>query len=193
MAYVRYSDSNLAPVYWKKICDFIGEIKPGTKILDVGTGTGNFPLHLQRMGYTTVGIERDFDDELLRYELETDSSPLRERPLVKADAFHLPFPNDCFDLVTSVALFPSALDNNYSSILPILTEEGERIAEKISSEINRVLKPGCYYVILEDILGKVATRKPKGGWSFMRFPDEPGMPSNIALLNLKEDSKSSSQ
>ncbi|MDX9753751.1 MAG: class I SAM-dependent methyltransferase [bacterium] len=99
-------------------------VKPPARILDLGCGTGLSTRLLSERGYETAGV----DLSPLFLQVEKEQSP--QTVLVAADAFRLPFPDDCFD---AVAMF----------------EFIEHIPEvpRLLDEILRVLKVHGFIVI----------------------------------------------
>jgi len=97
------------------------ELRSGSRVLEIGVGTGRIALPLARNGYRYTGV--DLSSEMMR--------ALRAKPgqhrvaLVRADATRLPFAEHVFDAVVAVHIFhligewPAAMD-----------------------EVRRVLRPG---------------------------------------------------
>ena len=87
------------------------------KALDLGCGTGNYTLELERRGFDVIGL--DASEGMLKIA--------RSKGLncIKGNAYSLPFPDETFDLVLSVTMFE-------------FIHEPERVLR----EIHRVLKPG---------------------------------------------------
>ncbi len=67
----------------------------GKKILDVGCGTGNFTKKLKALGYEAIGLEPN--DSMREKAIE------KGLECVKGHAEDIPFENDSFDAVISVA------------------------------------------------------------------------------------------
>ncbi len=81
------------------------DVKPGERVLDVGTGPGILLPHL-RLGVGESGQICAFDlsFEMLR---SAAAKPLGPKDiLVRADTHFIPFRDDCFDRVICFAAFP---------------------------------------------------------------------------------------
>jgi len=142
----------LTTVFWKKYFeeyDLINELTPykelleticnhadihnGDKVLDVGSGTGNLSLLLERFGAKVTGI--DFSKEGI--EIHKNKASLAD--LIHADITHsLPF-NSCY--------FDAVVSNNVLYTIP----REKRPA--VTSELFRILKPGGRIVISNVIEG----------------------------------------
>ena len=80
-------------------------LQPGTRVLDVGCGTGWFTRRLaRRYELSVVGL--DVNGEWLDYAKSHDSRSC----YVQGDALALPFPDNSFDLVISVAALCFTVD-----------------------------------------------------------------------------------
>ena len=113
-----------------EVADFILELvdaTPETSFLEPGVGTGLNVLPLVRRGYSVTGI--DVSQEML----DQFSRKLREIPqnlkLLHADASHLPFSDQSFDVVLTVHMVHTV--SNWKTFL---------------DEIDRVLKPQGFYL-----------------------------------------------
>ena len=82
---------------WKRRLIELAAPRPGLRALDVCCGTGDLALALARCGAQTVGL--DFSEAMLEVAAARSS---RGEPVqfVRGDAQRLPFPDDCFDIVT---------------------------------------------------------------------------------------------
>jgi ubiquinone/menaquinone biosynthesis C-methylase UbiE len=115
----------------KKLFEFLfpflsEKLEPGSKILDVGSGTGYLANALIRRGYQTIGIEP---------AAGMREQSLRKYPRIEAHAGtagELPFAGETFDAVIAVEVF------RYLAHDDIIA--GYR-------ECLRVLKPGGYLII----------------------------------------------
>ncbi len=98
----------------------------GTRVLDVGCGSGIYLEALRSMGFDVTGV--DLSEEMLatcrnRFGMESNDSDAIHLRL--GDVEHIPLPDGYFDLVLCVGVF------GY-----LLTDEAAR------AELRRVLKPG---------------------------------------------------
>jgi ubiquinone/menaquinone biosynthesis C-methylase UbiE len=105
------------------------------RILDVATGTGAQAFAFARRGHNVVGV--DLSDSMIRVAQKKN----RQRIVTfeVADATHLPYPNDSFDVTTiSFALHDMPLT----------------IREKVLTEMVRATKPQGSIVIVDYDLPK---------------------------------------
>ncbi|GAB6102083.1 class I SAM-dependent methyltransferase [Thermococcus atlanticus] len=96
----------------------------GGRALDLGCGTGNYTAELHRRGFYVVGL--DASERML----EIARKKLPSVRFIHGDAYHLPFPEESFDVVLSVTMF-----------------EFIHRPEEVVAEIYRVLKPGGEVII----------------------------------------------
>ncbi len=114
---------------YDEVLDFVVEIVnviPRTRVLDIGTGTGNLALRYLDRGATVVGLDPS-RKMLAKAIKKAGDNPGAELRKVVAPFLHIPYPDDYFDAVVSTYAFhhiPHRL--------------------KLSSvyEMIRVLKPG---------------------------------------------------
>jgi ubiquinone/menaquinone biosynthesis C-methylase UbiE len=99
-------------------------IRPGSTLLDVGTGTGVFiPYILKRIGNQRPLVAMDFAEEMLkRARAKFFDGNIT---YIQADVEDLPLGKDIFDIVVCYSSFPHFQDK-----------------PRALSEIKRVLKPG---------------------------------------------------
>ena len=102
-------------------------IKPGTQVLDVASGTGTLSLWIknQQPQSTVIGI--DGDENILSFAIRKAHNENLHVKFEKALSYNLPFPDSYFDCVVSSLFFHH------------LTWENK---VKTAKEIFRVLKPG---------------------------------------------------
>jgi demethylmenaquinone methyltransferase / 2-methoxy-6-polyprenyl-1,4-benzoquinol methylase len=111
---------------WRERAVDLAQVGPGSRALDVATGTGDLAIALSRRGADVVGS--DFSDGML-------AKARRKAPALRweqADALALPYPDDAFDAAT--VGFGA---RNFSDLARGL------------GEMARVVRPGGRVVILE--------------------------------------------
>jgi len=119
--------------YWKWFATGKSGVRPGGRILDIASGTGDLALALaKRVGAQGQVWLTDINSSMLTRGRDRLLKAGYLVPAVQCNGESLPFPDDCFDCV-SVAF---GLRN--------MTHQGEALAE-----MRRVLKPGGRLLILE--------------------------------------------
>jgi len=102
-------------------------VMPGDKVLDLGCGNGRFFEFLKDKDIYYIGV--DFSEKLIEIAKE-------KYPKVKfqvADALNLPFPNNYFDKIYSIA------------VLHHIPSEEFRI--QFFEEVRRILKPNGFFIL----------------------------------------------
>jgi demethylmenaquinone methyltransferase/2-methoxy-6-polyprenyl-1,4-benzoquinol methylase len=117
-----------------KVVDFASAAR-GSKVLDVATGTGGQALAFAKRGYETVGI--DLSEAML--QIASWKNRYANARFEAADATHLPFEDDVFDV---------------STISFALHDMPTTIREKVLKEMVRVTKPDGTIVIVDYALPK---------------------------------------
>lgn len=97
----------------------LAEAPPGARVLDVATGTGKQAFAFARRGYDAVGVDLS-EDMLARARKHNRYANVR---LENADAAHLPFENDSFD----VSCVSFALHDMPGGIREAVLEEMARV------------------------------------------------------------------
>src|SRR5437763_718766 len=111
---------------WRARAADLAAVGPGSRVLDVATGTGDLAIELARRGCEVVGT--DFSDEMLEHA-RAKAPGLRWE---HANALELPYPDAAFDAAT--VGFGA---RNFSDL------------ERGLSEMARVVRPGGRVVVLE--------------------------------------------
>jgi demethylmenaquinone methyltransferase/2-methoxy-6-polyprenyl-1,4-benzoquinol methylase len=129
---------------WRRRAADLARVGPGSRALDVATGTGDLAIELAGRGATVVGL--DFSERML--ELARAKAPNIE--FVQGNALELPYPDASFDAVT--VGFGA---RNFSDL-----DRGLR-------ELARVTRPGGRVVILEI----TSPQRPPLSWFFRLWFD----------------------
>jgi demethylmenaquinone methyltransferase / 2-methoxy-6-polyprenyl-1,4-benzoquinol methylase len=111
---------------WRERAADLARVGPGSRALDVATGTGDLAIALARRGADVVGS--DFSEGMLARASEKDSGIRWEQ----GNALALPYPDDAFD--ASTVGFGA---RNFSDL------------ERGLGEMARVVRPGGRVVVLE--------------------------------------------
>jgi len=133
---------------WRGISKISVDIKPGSKVLDVGCGTGKTTAALIKMGMDVTGL--DFSVSAISHCIGMYGEKAK---FTLAECDRMPFPEDSFDAIVAVHIFEH-LDK-------------EQIAGTVK-EISRVLIPGgivfvrCFAVGDARSHGKTADTRGNG-------------------------------
>jgi demethylmenaquinone methyltransferase/2-methoxy-6-polyprenyl-1,4-benzoquinol methylase len=114
---------------WRRLVVQLAAPPPGGRLLDLGTGTGDIAFEALRQTPDATVVGADFTIEMMRLaQAKAGAMP----SWVAADALRLPFPDNCFDAVTSGFLMRNVVD-----------------VEAAFAEQRRVVKPGGRVVCLD--------------------------------------------
>lgn len=101
----------------------------GSRVLDLGCGTGAVVAELARAGYAVTGL--DYSPDMLQYaRRRLDDQDLGADKLLRGDASRLPFPDEGFHCVVCLGVISYQVD--YTTVL---------------REVRRVLVPGSTALI----------------------------------------------
>jgi demethylmenaquinone methyltransferase/2-methoxy-6-polyprenyl-1,4-benzoquinol methylase len=120
---------------WKRFTAEIAHVRPGNRILDIAGGTGDIAALLaNKLGGKGDIVLADINPDMLAVGRDRliDKGLTGNLHFIQANAEHLPFPDNHFDLVT----IAFGLRNVTRKELAL-------------AEMFRVLKPGCRALILE--------------------------------------------
>ena len=113
-------------VYLDRIVASVG-LRPGERVLDAGSGTGNLSIRMQAVGASVVSL--DFSPVALAVHRRKDPNTEQVRASLEVG---LPFSDSSFDVVAC------------TSVLSILSENGMDLALR---EFRRVLRPGGHLIV----------------------------------------------
>lgn len=124
-------------IFWKRKLKKL--IKNGV-LLDIGCGKGFFLEYMNKF-YSVVGTD------ISKYAVLASKELLDNLPLFVADAMHLCFKNEMFDIVTAFDII-----------------EHVRDPEKILKECYHVLKPNGYMVLTTPNMDSIGRKLKKDKW-----------------------------
>lgn len=107
------------------------KLSSGAMILDIGSGRGTFAFHLAKLGFKVIGLE------YVKQIVEVANAEVKNLGLqgkvafMHGNALEIPLADASFDAVTDFGLLHHLHNEDY---------------EKYKNEVNRVLKPGGYYL-----------------------------------------------
>lgn len=94
----RLFSLGMLPRWRRKTVDLIPRNNP-RRILDLASGTGEFPLHLRRAGFKAPIIGLDRNSSMLAVAREKCSG-LSQVTFIPADLMHIPLRDQSFDVIT---------------------------------------------------------------------------------------------
>lgn len=132
-----------APVWFNQLIDKLqfqalrralglAQITPGSRVLDIGCGTGRWVRRYAELGFCAAGVDAAPDMLTTARERGTIS------PLIAGEASQLPFSDCVFDCVADVTVIQH---------IPL------DLQTRALSEMTRVLKPGGRLILMELIQG----------------------------------------
>lgn len=84
----------------KRLIEDLAGFKKGEKVLDLGSGTGNYSIWLAKKGLYVTGVDQSKGMmNIAKKKVEEDNLSI---DWIEADATQLPFPDGSFDIVISV-------------------------------------------------------------------------------------------
>jgi demethylmenaquinone methyltransferase/2-methoxy-6-polyprenyl-1,4-benzoquinol methylase len=138
---------------WKKFTVDLARVKPGERVLDVASGSGDLAMAFARQAGAANVWQTDINEAMLKVGRDRLLNAGLATPNALCDAERLPFASDAFDLVT-VAF---GLRN--------MTHKDVALAE-----MTRVLKPGGRLLVLEFSKVHDSLKKPYDAYSFRLLP-----------------------
>ena len=131
----------------------IAEISPGSRILDVGCGTGRWVRRFGELGFSPIGVDATFG------MLSIARSHRTTAPLFVGLASRLPFGDAAFDAVSDIT---------------VVQHIAYELQQKALQEMVRVLRPGGRMILLELIRGKGSHIFPRPPLEWIRVAESCG-------------------
>lgn len=182
----NYSDEFLYGRYMinDEIDRLLETLPPGSKVLDVGSGTGHLASYIKNKGFTVYGLEPS--QNMLKFA----RSNFPDIDFREGISVELPFDNDTFDLVISIEvlryLHKDEVKESYKEILRVLKKDGVLFTTHVNKyasdfyyffyylkkgvkKIQKELYHNCYFTTPEKevkILSKIGYEK---SWAFGRM------------------------
>ncbi|CAM3361417.1 demethylmenaquinone methyltransferase [Hydrogenibacillus schlegelii] len=181
---------------WRRIMLEMMAVRPGSRALDVATGTGDLALALRRaVGAAGEVVGLDFSPAMLaRAREKAARAGLADIVWVEGDALALPFPDGRFDYATigfALRNVPD-LDRALAEMARVVRPGGL----VVSLELSKPVVPGfreIYYVYFErmlPLLGRwFARRYEEYRWlpeSLRGFPDHKGLAARFVRAGLTD-------
>ena len=116
---------------WRDLGFIRDSVKTGDRVLDFGCGNGRLVGFLEGNYKKYVGV--DISQKLIDIASQKYNSEKTEFVKLSSDFYTLPFKDNCFEIIFSIAVFHHFPSKEYTSI--------------IAKELYRVLKPGGKIVI----------------------------------------------
>lgn len=113
-----------------------GVLKPGVRILEIGSGTGSLLSRLRAEGYDAVGV--DVNARLLEEARRWHG----DLPVQQVDGTALPFPDGSFDIVMSFDVFEHIPDSDahLREVRRVLRDGGSYLVQTPNKWMNSVFE-----------------------------------------------------
>ncbi len=145
-------------VAWRREVIHRAELLPGSRLLDLGAGTGDLAREAQRQQPDCTAVAADFTLGMMLTGKNNHGTPLRWSA---ADALKLPFPDGQFDAVVSGFLLRNVTDvpHALSEMLRVLRPGGRMIALDTTHPVQTPLTPlvRLYMRTIIPLLGAIVT------------------------------------
>ena len=149
------------------------DIPPGGVALDVGSGPGNVTASLARAaGPDGLALGVDISEPMLARAVRAEAGP--QVGFLRADAQRLPFRDETFDAVISIAM------------LQLIPEPSAALAEMV-----RVLRPGKRMAVMVPTVGRAGAlmrRLPDGGAHFFTDDEIADTLEDLGLVRVRSKS-----
>jgi ubiquinone/menaquinone biosynthesis C-methylase UbiE len=148
---------------WRDLRFVKDYVKPGDKVLDFGCGNGRLAGFLENGYKEFVGV--DISEELINIAKQKYSNEKNRFVKLSSDFSELPFKDNHFDVVFSIAVFHHFPSEEYSL--------------RIAKELHRVLKPGGKIVVTvwnlwQKRFSRLSLKKDRSDWGGLYIPFKAG-------------------
>ena len=152
---------------WKKKSIGLIRAKGMTRILDLASGTGDFPIHLRKAGYDAPIVGLDRNPAMLEVAREK-CAHLSRVTFIQGDLMQLPFKAQSFDAVTMGygLRYPAEIRPILAEVLRLLRRGGIFVAMDFGIPRNRFYRGLCfgYLLCIGSLLGLLLHRKLDTYW-----------------------------
>ena len=168
---------------WREFTVSVSGLKPGQKILDVCTGTGELALaYAKALGNNTRVINTDFCHDMLIICKEKLAKNKMGKMLVtiEADTLNLPFKNNSFDVVSVGFGIRNLTDirRGIREMARVVVPGGRVVIFEFTQPINSIFR-GIYYLYFTKVLpliGNVISQNRNDAYGYLPnsvvvFPD----------------------
>jgi demethylmenaquinone methyltransferase/2-methoxy-6-polyprenyl-1,4-benzoquinol methylase len=188
--------ANIDKLWWRRTARMFSAIlaRPDAKVLDLCCGTGDMAFALRRQGSEANITGADFSHAML-VRAAGKSDQRQKMRWIEADALHLPFPDNSFDLVTSAFGFRNLADYDAGlrEILRVLRAGGEFGILEFSEP--RGLTGKIYNVYFKSVLPRVGRliSGSTGAYAYLpasvqRFPEPQELLARMRAAGFREPS-----
>ncbi|MDQ3587572.1 MAG: ubiquinone/menaquinone biosynthesis methyltransferase [Actinomycetota bacterium] len=172
---------------WRERAATLARVGPGSRALDVATGTGDLALELERRGATVTGL--DFSEEMLRIARQKGPGTTWRA----GNALELPFGDDQFDAAT-VGFGARNFDDlgrGLREMARVVRPGGRVVVLEITTPQDPPLSWffGLWFDRLVPLLGRLAGDPEAYGYlpsSVRRFPGPGGLAAELAAAGLDD-------
>src|ERR1700712_3078584 len=172
---------------WRRRAADLARVGPGTRALDVATGTGDLAIELASRGGEVIGS--DFSDGMLA-KARVKAPGLRWE---QADALALPYADDRFDAATVGfgARNFSDLDRGLAEMARVVRPGGRVVVLEITTPQRPPLSPffGVWFDRIVPLIGRLTGESLAYSYlpsSVRRFPPPEGLAAAMARPGLRD-------
>ena len=178
---------------WRARAVDLAEVGPGSRVLDVATGTGDLALELRRrVGPSGSVVGMDFSVQML--ELAQDKDPVGQIDWLEGNALDLEFADNAFDAATVGfgARNFADLDRGLAEMARVVKPGGHVVVLEITTPQRPPLSTffGLWFDRAVPLLGRV-WGDPSGAYSYLpssvrRFPGPETLAAKLSQVGLTD-------